>query len=225
VGASSLVYAFLVLRYLLFIQKMVEDIYTQIDKIIPTLHGWCPPEKAKKMVEIITTQSSPLCVELGVFAGRSLLPIAWGCKLSGGRTIGIDPWAPSSSLEGHNSPENNTWWNKIDYEFFYTYTCKLMETHNVKDIVTIYRQTSRDAIGHFDDQSIDFLHQDGNHSEEVTMEEVTTWLPKLKKGGYWVFDDANWETTKSAQIYLETHGLDCIFTAENSMWKIYKKVV
>jgi hypothetical protein len=37
-----------------------------------------------------------LCVELGVFGGKSLLPISLKCK---GKVIGIDAWEKEASLE------------------------------------------------------------------------------------------------------------------------------
>ena len=43
------------------------------------IEGWCTKEKAIKMAELITDDTK-LCVELGVFGGRSLLPLGIMCK-------------------------------------------------------------------------------------------------------------------------------------------------
>jgi hypothetical protein len=202
---------------------MASTIYTKIDDVVPSLEGWCPVDKAKHMVDIILKLKNPICVELGVFAGRSLLPIAWACQAVGGQVTGVDPWSASASLDGVNAKENDEWWGKIDYDFFYNYTITLMKTHGVNDIVRLFRETSSHAVRSFEDKTIAFLHQDGNHSEEITVQEVRDWVPKIKSGGYWVFDDANWSTTRAAQELLETYGFTCIHTAGGNAWKIYKK--
>ena len=59
------------------------------------IRGWCTLEKAIKMTEYIKDDFK-LCVELGVFGGKSLLPISLKCK---GKVIGIDAWEKEASLE------------------------------------------------------------------------------------------------------------------------------
>ena len=55
----------------------------------------------------------PFSVELGVFAGRSALPIAIAHHdLGRGIVIGIDAWSINATKEGQNSKENDEWWEK-----------------------------------------------------------------------------------------------------------------
>jgi hypothetical protein len=44
---------------------------------------------------------------------------------------------------------------------------------------------------------------------------------KVKKNGFWVFDDTNWETTQKAQKLLESYGYKEIY--DSGSWKIYKR--
>ena len=181
-----------------------------------SIEGWCTEEKALKMIEYINDDTK-LCVELGVFGGKSLLPIAMKCK---GKVIGIDAWNKDSSLSGENDIENNNWWATIDYEYMYTYTLNLMKKYNCNN-VELYRTNSSDAIQYFENESIDFLHQDSNHSELISCNEVNLYYNKVKKNGIWVFDDVNWETTKKAQELLVNYGYTEIYNHGN--WKIYKR--
>jgi len=182
------------------------------------IEGWCTIEKAIKMMEYIP-ESAKTAVELGVWGGRSLLPIAFKCT---GDVYGIDAWAVDASLEGKNDVANDEWWKTIDYNKMYNYTHTLMnkyKCHNVK----LLRMKSTDAVKLFDNDSIDFLHQDSNHSEETSCAEVEIYFTKVKPGGIWCFDDTNWPTTQKAQKLLETKGYTELY--DSGSWKIYKRNV
>ena len=62
--------------------------------------------------------------------------------------------------------------------------------------------TGSSALDHFADESIDILHVDGNHTQDIALGDVQMYLPKVKKGGYIWLDDANWETTHLAREFL-----------------------
>lgn len=194
-----------------------------INNILPTLEGWCTKDKALTMYNTILTIDKPLCVELGVFAGRSLVAIAKASKKQNGISYGIDAWSKEASLSGSNDALNDEWWGNIDYEHFYNYTKNVLKDANVDDICFILRNKTSDVIDRFKDNSIDFLHQDGNHSEEITTEEVNRWYNKVKLGGYWAFDDSDWPTTKNAQKLLITKGYK-LLSENDGKWQLYKRV-
>jgi len=181
-----------------------------------SIEGWCNRDKAIKMMEYID-DSTKVSVELGVWGGKSLLPIAFKCK---GDVYGIDAWNVSASLEGKNDVANDEWWSKINYNDMYNYTHRLMDSHKC-DNVKLLRMKSSDAVKIFDDHSIDFLHQDSNHSEETSCMEVDLYYNKVKPGGTWVFDDTNWPTTKKAQDLLVSKGYTEVY--DSGEWKVYKR--
>jgi hypothetical protein len=49
--------------------------------------------------------------------------------------------------------------------------------------VVILREFSKDAVAHFEDESIDWIYIDANHSYEAAKEDIGIWWPKVKKGG------------------------------------------
>ena len=187
-----------------------------------SIHGWCTIEKANKLMEIVEASKPTLSVELGVFGGKSLLPIALMSKKlnPASKVIGIDAWSARACVEGTNDKENNDWWVNIDYTKMFRYTQNLMITNGVGDIVELWKETSRDSIVKFSDNSIDILHQDSNHSEEVTCEEVELYWTKVKEGGYWIFDDTNWPTTQKAQLLLVSKGYTETYS-HNGEWKVF----
>ena len=193
-----------------------------IEKTVPTLHGWCTPEKATHLYYLVLEQGEkPLCVELGVFAGRSLMPIALAAKYMGGTAVGIDSWSKEACQQGVNDIANTEWWNAIDYDFFYKYSDKVIADAGLSATTKLIRSTSAEAVSQFEANSISVLHQDSNHSEEVTVQEVNMWYNKLKIGGYWIFDDTDWPTTQVAQRVLLEKGYEVVFTEKDGKYKVF----
>lgn len=48
---------------------------------------------------------------------------------------------------------------------------------------TIIRKTSMEAVKDFDDESLDFVYIDGNHSFKYVAEDICEWSKKVRKGG------------------------------------------
>lgn len=46
-----------------------------------------------------------------------------------------------------------------------------------------YRVTSLQASKKFEDEELDFVYIDANHSYKSVLEDITAWYPKVKKGG------------------------------------------
>ena len=192
-----------------------------IEETVPTLHGWCSVEKATQLYNLVLEHEAPLCVELGVFAGRSLLAIAMAARAKNGSAVGIDSWSKEACEQGINDIANTEWWNSIDYDFFYDYTAKVISDANLSTTTSLIRSKSADAVTQFTAGSISILHQDSNHSEEVTVEEVNLWFDKVKIGGHWIFDDTDWPTTQKAQNLLLQKGYELIFTEKDRKHKVY----
>jgi len=192
-----------------------------------SIHGWCSIDKAQRLMKIVDDITPSLVVELGVFGGRSLLPLALAAKNNNlsCKVIGIDSWSAQASLEGKNDKANDDWWASIDYEGMYKYTNDLMIKNGVSSVVELWKNKSRDVISKFKDESIDILHQDSNHSEETTCEEVELYWNKVRVGGMWIFDDTNWPTTKKAQQMLVNKNYKEIYespvTDTSSSWKVF----
>jgi predicted O-methyltransferase YrrM len=92
------------------------------------------------------------------------------------------------------------WWSKLNLEEIYQNFLGMIKHKHLENFCRTWRTTSLKAAANFADGSIDILHIDGNHTS--ALEDVLTWLPKIKKGGYLWFDDANWHETKPAVQYL-----------------------
>jgi len=195
----------------------LQDVERVIDEVLPRLPGWCTPEKGKRMAAL--TYGAGLCVELGVFGGRSLLAIGLALRDQGrGRADGIDPYTASAALEGKNDVANDQWWSAIPYSVIASTAEGALQP--LGERVRLVRKRSADAVGDYEDGSVDLLHQDSNHSELISCQEVALWAPKMRPGATWVFDDSNWPTTQAAQRLLLELGFTVL--EDHHLWKVFR---
>jgi len=68
----------------------------------------------------------------------------------------------------------------------------------LKDYIKVIKGNSEIIYGLFDDNSIDFLFIDGNHEYEAVKQDISLWLPKVKKGGVISGHDYDLESVKRA---------------------------
>jgi hypothetical protein len=190
-----------------------------VSEEIEKLPGWCTPEKGRRLVEL--TYGARNVVELGVFGGRSLLALSLPLKDQGyGVALGIDPYVKEAALEGTNDPANDAWWSGLNYAQIKHEALMSLERLGVwPHYCRILEARSSQAIKLFADGSIDVLHADGNHSAEVTCEEVTLYAPKMKQGSVWIADDTNWETTQKAQNMLLQRGFS--LKEDHGTWRVF----
>lgn len=191
-------------------------------KIHP-LHGWCSYEKGQRLAILAIDMNAQVIVEVGVFGGRSLIPMALGCQFKGsGVVMGIDPWAKDAALEGKNDNLNNDWWgNVVDLELIFSSFVKYVDKYALRDHCKYLRMKSNEAVDQFADKSIDIFHQDSNHSEEVSCAEVEKWISKMKTKSAWICDDTEWPTIQKSLRLIESYGFKIDQQYQN--WCIYKR--
>jgi Methyltransferase domain len=205
----------------MILRMISEEIKTGIAAIVPVLNGWCTIEKAEYICNLVIENKLQKGVELGVFAGRSLVPLGWGFEETGGHITGIDPWTTEACVEGKNDKANDDWWSTLNLEDLYRSTVNILRQLGLDNIVTLVRKKSAEAVLDFEDGSLDLVHQDSNHSEQISCDEVERWTPKLKAGGFWIADDTNWPTTQKAQKLLVEKGYTELY--DSGSWKVYRK--
>ena len=161
--------------------------------------GWCWLDKAMTMARYVETERPKCVVELGIFGGRSMLPMALQAKDNGfGVVFGVDPWTHAAALEGEHKKADSDWWSKVDLERIMIRFMGQIINLGLVDVAVPIRATSQAVAGIFPENSIDLLHQDSNHSELVSLREIALYLPKVRSGGIVVLDDLGWETNQAA---------------------------
>lgn len=169
-----------------------------------TVPGWCSSEKALLMMDVIKQNKCQHCVEIGVFSGMSLLPIAKALQYNGkGKVFAIDAWDSSEAIKGFiSSDPNYVWWSQLDFNYFYNQTLTLINENKLNRFCSVLKQPSQSAVHLFSNETIDFIHFDGNHNEEFAFQDITDYFPKIKDGGYILLNDPNWFSMKRPLVFL-----------------------
>jgi hypothetical protein len=193
-----------------------------LEKKITSLEGWCDVKKAKILSELTSkierTNGKCTALEIGVYGARSLVALGWHLKAPS-HVFGVDPYSVKASLEGEQDKSNIEWWSKLDHQKIKQGAFDAIREK--QDVISLLVMKSDEASKLFANYSFDVIHQDGNHSEEISCNEVHTWCDKLKVGGWWIMDDVNWLSTTSAQSLLASKGFLEIDHYGN--WAIYQK--
>lgn len=167
--------------------------------------GWAWPEKAFMLCERIEFEKPSLVVELGVFGGRSMLPMALQLKENGSGVIfGIDPWMSQPCLEGEMERENKEWWAKVNLEDVMHRFFNQVINLGLSDIAVPIRATSQACARLFPEGSIDLLHIDGNHSELASLRDIDNYFLKVRLGGLICLDDIHWPSNQAAVRKLDS---------------------
>lgn len=185
------------------------------------LEGWCSKDKASILIDLVLALKPQVVVEIGVFGGKSLVPMAYALKSNQkGKIYGIDPWVASISATGM-TPEHAEWWSAIDHEQIMQALITKIGEFELNDFVQLMRETSQDA--HIPKLPIDLLHIDGNHSAEASYFDVTKWVPQVRSGGIIVFDDLDWDSTVNAVAWLNAHCIKVAELKSSNIWGIWLK--
>lgn len=166
------------------------NLFTRIEEALATMpNGWCTVPKAQALAAVVLAQRPSIAVEIGVFGGRSLIPVAMAMQEVGcGIIYGIDPWDAKASEEGQVG-ENAKWWGKlINHDFIYNTFMADVTRLGVSDFCHIVRKRSDDVTP---PENMGFLHLDGNHGPQA-LNDAQRFAPNVKRGGYCFMDDIGW---------------------------------
>jgi len=67
------------------------------------------------------------------------------------------------------------------------------------------------ACNKFESESVDFVYIDANHSYSFVKEDISAWLPKVKKGGVIGGHDLDWKDTEYDNEYAVLRAVKEIF--------------
>ncbi len=160
------------------------------NQVFQELEGsWCSREKASLLMDCVFLTRPKVCVEVGVFTGSSLLPVAVTLKhLKRGKVFAVDAWDNEEAVRYSKKEDaNKMWWSSIDMKAALRAFSQSIDAWKLNSYVRIIAKPSVDAV--FFVPSIDFIHIDGNPSKEGFLQDLLDYLPKVKVGGYVLFSN------------------------------------
>lgn len=163
-------------------------LFTNIEEIVPKLPGWCSVSKAVTLASSIVALRPEIIVEIGVYGGRSLIPMAMACAaVNKGTIVAIDSWSPVASVEGQPT-EHVNWWGKLDHESIMNGFLSQLESLRLKSFVNVVRKKSDDVTP---PKQISLASIDGNHGPQA-VRDVKRYAANIRTGGLCFMDDLNW---------------------------------
>jgi predicted O-methyltransferase YrrM len=184
-------------------------------------HGWCTKEKAFDLTRTIIDSGAQTIVEIGVFGGRSLIPMAIACQYQGfGKVIGIDPWDARASSEWQTHPADVDWWSKLDHELIYNEFQRCVLLLGIENFCDIRRARSNDVTlaG-----PIDLLHIDGNHSDQA-LTDAKRFGSLVPVGGFVFADDVDWTGGGVTRAVLELEHMGFEKQYDRDTGAMFKRV-
>ena len=148
-------------------------------------------------------------VEVGALLGRSSAFLAVEIANSGKdiRFDVVDHWLGS---EEHKNVEKL---QEIDmFEEF---------TKNMKPVEKYYnavRKSSIEATSLYEDESLEFVMIDGDHSQSAVENDIASWLPKIKSGGLLAGDDYDDAGVRAACEKLLQNNTEGEFSFWSTKW-------
>jgi len=124
--------------------------------------------------------------ELGIWRGRTFLFVLQSCPQL--TLVGVDLWAPQPDNKG---PETWEDWPHAQHE-------KKVRAAAQKfgERAIIIKDWTNEAAKQVEDESLDFIFVDADHSAEAVRNDIVTWMPKVKSTGAIIGHDINWPTVK-----------------------------
>ena len=150
-------------------------------------------------------------VEVGVLFGQFSKEIL---ELWDGKLYMVDIWNDTN----FGYIDNN---NHINYEKNLPILKTLENLRGFEDRGIMIRTTSKEASLLFQNNSLDFVHIDANHSYESTKEDIELWYPKIKNGGIFSIHDYILYPSYAESQY-EKNGKDKLYM--NSLFGVNKAV-
>lgn len=124
-----------------------------------------------KLCDFIGNTDSMNMLEIGCYAGESTE--VW-CKRFN-NVIAIDPWLSGKGYDSNDIASKNMS-NGIEKQFD-----NRMKSY--KNIIKI-KNFSYNVCNSIEDNSLDFVYIDGEHTYDGVMRDIELFLPKIKTGGY-----------------------------------------
>lgn len=165
------------------------------------------------LVKLFEGKEDIVGAEIGVSWGRTTEYLLAHLKFK--RYYAIDPWLP---YEGDN--KGSVFNNKAEADSHYREAMKRILPH--WDKVKVLEMTSKEAAEQVEDNELDFVFIDGDHSLNAVTEDLNLWWPKVKTGG--IFSGHDWsyfEVAPAVRRFLKGSEKNPAI-GPNDMWHVVK---
>jgi len=146
--------------------------------------------------------------EIGAYAGEGTEVFARYCNT----VYAIDSWDVGKEISNGSIHEHK---NLMTEDVEKAFNERVKEYPGVVKL----KMYDMEALGYIDEQSLDFVYIDAEHTEEEVRRQITMWLPKLRMGGIMGGHDFNSSFPGVVKAVREALGEpDKLFTDGGTSW-------
>ncbi len=160
------------------------------------------------LIKEVNLEGKVIC-EIGSFLGVSTEAFALFGPL---KIYAIDIWGMDENYKDLYANRKEGW---ADTESIFRERMKKYPN------IEIIKDFSLNAVKNFDDESLDMVYIDGDHSYEAVKEDITAWLPKVKREGYICGHDYYNNVEKAVNECIDNYSTP-IKTFSDTSW-LFKK--
>ncbi|NQU26446.1 MAG: class I SAM-dependent methyltransferase [Candidatus Nealsonbacteria bacterium] len=191
------------------------------------LPGWCDRAKAGWLMAAVAqlAEQNPdfVGLEIGVFGGRSLAPVAAALGKHGqALLVGVDAWSAPVAINGLDGAEHVRFWGQqgmLDDAFG---RCRqFVERHGLSRSCLLLPVTSTRAA-ELIAGAIDYLHIDGSHGNGAA-HDATLWVPRVRPGGLIVVDDTDGQRWPGVQEAVAVVRQSSELVHDGGDWQAWRK--
>ena len=133
--------------------------------------------------------------------------------------VAVDLWDVQPDNDKKEGGESYESWDNEGY--FQNFTKRMTEDFD-NNRFKIMRAFTTEAVKEIEDESLDFVFVDADHSFEGVSQDIHDWAPKVKAGGAILGHDYSWPTVQKA-LNQEFSDVSKVWTGPNNCWGIWKK--
>jgi hypothetical protein len=176
-----------------------------------TVNTQCEDWDREYVLNKFKNTTNGVFVEIGVFGGATLLHLYEHAKENNNIIYGIDPHDKINIYNGVSSEETDEEAKEYTKNLFSTNRENLqniIKKYKLEDHIKYINDFSSNACTLFEDNYIDVLHIDGDHSTKGIYDDLVNYYPKMKNGGVIICDDYNWPSlAKGIHLFLDKYKL------------------
>lgn len=176
------------------------------------------PHKRDELTRLFKHLDFKVGAEIGV--DRGLYAEEMSRANPGVKLFCIDPWKTYSDYDDFK--------DQHILNVNYNNTIKRLAPYNCE----IIKKSSVGAIKDFENESLDFVYIDGNHTHEYALQDIRLWTPKVKVGGIVSGHDYIWrnhrrdrfDVKNAVDLFVKENNIEKLFMFEPSSWFFVKNI-
>jgi hypothetical protein len=171
-------------RALKRIQKFISIFYPKsIYRLLVYIYSKTSPpiDRTTELILVIKQNEYISFIEVGVWEGQNIIAIAK--EFPDTICYGVDPYDYMEYSNQLSLKDEKSHLLKSESENVYNKTLAYTKKYSNFHLI---RKSSSDAAKEFEQESVDLVFIDAIHSYESVKNDIDLWLPKVKRGGYYL---------------------------------------